>query len=88
MNLDQLIEHLEGIRKRHGGSHPVVLGQLHPENPKWMSHHEISKDTIRENITEVSFTSVPGYGYQSGWVVFEIPAEGIKHRPMIRLYAR
>ena len=80
MNIDELIAHLNDIRRRQGGLHPVVIGQRHPKNQNSFSTLEITKELIRENIDEVSFTSVPGYEYKAGWVVFEIPKEGIKHR--------
>ncbi len=80
MTLNQVIEHLQAVRQKHGGDITVMLGQAHPDNNKLWSGVEVKPETIRESVSEISCTSVPGHEYKSGWVWFQIPDGGIKHR--------
>ena len=80
MTLDQLISHLQALRVKHGGDIPMMLGQSNPENKNLWSGVEITTEVIRESVFQASFTSVPGHDYKAGWIWFQIPDEGIKHR--------
>lgn len=80
MNLDELIAHLQAVRERHGGGHEVMLGQQTPGSPNTWSGVPLETSMVRESVSEVSFTSVPGYGRKAGWIWFEVPEGGIKHR--------
>jgi hypothetical protein len=82
MTLDQLIGHLQSLRESHGGSIEVMLGQSHPDNDKLWSGVKVTPEMIRESVAEASFTSVPGYGHKTGWIWFQVPADGIKHRQL------
>lgn len=85
MNLDQLITHLEGIRARHGGTHPAMLGQRHPDAAdRLWSGVPLEANMIQETIENAGITSVPGYQSKAGWIWFEVPATGFNHRPVKR----
>ncbi len=80
MNLDELIAHLQAVRGRHGGGHEVMLGQENPDSPAIWSGVPLVPSMVRESVSEVSTTSVPGYGVKAGWIWFEVPKGGIRHR--------
>lgn len=85
MNLDQLIAHLEDVRARHGGTHPVMLGQRHPDRANLWSGVLLEAGMIQETIDDkAGLTSVPGYQHKAGWIWFEVPAGGINHRRLKR----
>lgn len=85
MTLDQLIDHLQSLRAKYGGTVSVMLGQSHPDTDKRWSGIPITPEMIRESVSDVSFTSVPGYEYKAGWIWFQVPDGGIRHRPLPKL---
>lgn len=80
MSVDELIAHLQAVRARHGGHHEVMLGQRTPGAPNRWSGVPLEPRMVIESVGEVSSTSVPGYGHKAGWIWFEVPEGGIKHR--------
>lgn len=84
MTLDQLIEHLQSLRTKHGGGIKVMLGQVHPDNDKLWSGVDVTPAMIQESVSNVSYTSVPGHECKAGWVWFQVPDGGIKHRRATR----
>lgn len=81
MNLNELFAHLQDVRDRHGGHHPVMLGQKTPGPADTWSGIPLQPGMVRETIDESSFNAALGYGRgKAGWIWFEIPEGGIQHR--------
>lgn len=84
MSLDQVIEHLQAMKQKHGGNITVMIGQTHPDNAKLWSGIDVTPEMIRESVFQTSVTSVPGYASATGWIWFQVPDGGIKHHPRVR----
>ena len=83
MNLDQLIEHLATVRARHGGGLSVMLGQRNPDDPKFWSGVQVEPAIINEVVDDNPLLSAINQSpTKSGWLWFELPTNGIKHRAL------
>jgi hypothetical protein len=81
VNLDQLIEHLEAVRERHGGGLTVMVGQRNPDDDAIWSGVNVEASNINETAShDPMLSALKKVPSSSGWLWFEFPKGGIEHR--------